>query len=155
MTGYTVQVKRLRNQDPLRALVFQGAKRKRDEEVEDAEDEQLNSSDDSQFIFWLAETYDTQQKHILLQRFGVESSGNKFRVANSNKNRKTAASKEDEIPEQLQSMIAEYLKSEPPQKPSELSSEGGIDKETEDYVYDVYYTERAGPLTSSSDIGYM
>lgn len=148
-----MQVKRLRNQDPLSALVFQGAKRKRDED--DSGDENPSSTDDPQFIFRLAETYDTQQKHILLQRFGVESSGNKFRVANSNKNRKTAASKEDEIPEQLQSMIAEYLKNEPPQKTPNIPDSNEIDKETEDYVYDVYYTERAGPLTGSSDIGYM
>ena len=183
---YSVQVKRLKHENPLDALIVRGTKRKRDGDDD-------SSIDSSNLVFRLAHTYTTDQsaKHIPLEppdatkycanlenttsSFGGDAREPVFSISHAKRlkktnhensrpnrlenilepnttHRKSCESIVDDIPPELQTMIAEYIG--PSSSNLESESAQHIDKETEDYVYDIYFSEQAGTVASKR-IGYM
>lgn len=150
---YSIQVKRLRTEDPLEALILQNSKRKRRDDEE--ENEENNNAD---LVFRLAQTNDTENKdsRVILQSYAEGSqSARKFRTTGSKRMKKEPSepaqnmdkSAESSVAPELREMLADYIK-------PQLSEKPNIDPETEDYVYDVYFSEPAGPRPVSS-VGYM
>lgn len=137
---FSVQVKRLRHENPLDALIVRGTKRKRGELDE--------GSAAKDVVFRLAQTYSTDQssRHTALAARGARED-HIFALSQAKRVKKNDRSGDDTLAPELASMIAEYMG---PSTPTPQDA----DAETEDYVYDVYFSEQAGPLATNR-VGYM
>lgn len=158
-TVHSVQVKRRRDEDPMQALVVRQAKRKKVDRLS-AEDVvfRLATTRAAPAHGKVLETSGSKEDHIFKlqrkrRRSSEEAPVDHPPTSASVPQDATSASKE--LEPQLQSMISEYMR--------ESFSKDGIcdavedaDPETEEYVWDVYYSEPAasGPL-EGPHIGYM
>lgn len=145
------QFKRLKNEDQLQELVLRGSKRK----LGDSNDAREPLTDHAH-TFCLASTYQTRQPGETLQSaFENADSWNRMFSLPSNKRVKKGFlernSPSDETMAGLQSMVEGYINSQNNESPV---SEAEADKETEDYVYGVYFNSQTNP-PSDSLIGYL
>lgn len=145
------QIKRLRSEDPLEALVLRGSKRK----LGDANDA-WDSLGEQPHTFRLAKTYQSRQPGETLQETSetTDLGARKFCLPKRKRLRKNSADPNnvnDETMAGLHNMVEGYMNS---QKDEPRASDAEADKETEDYVYDVYFNSQTKP-PKNSRIGYM
>lgn len=154
-----MRIKRRRSEDPLPALVVRGAKRKRTDGISDSMDA------GRPLIFTLASSPElvdsngkqsqTLKSDFLDLRISDELGKKTERVYKVSRERDPSSNAE-ELPAELHDMIRDYIQaSNEPYHQNDTLPKAGLDPETEDYVYDVYYCSRPESAELPLGAGYM